>query len=303
MKQRTNKAGLRGHALKRFGAALTLFNLVGRELLGFEESWFSALICILTGILTEIILETIDSKLNKRQNQLLIDPSETFYFLLPAYISCLSLSMLIYAGDLLLPFVFGSVITISSKYIFRTKIAGRNRHFFNPSAFGICVSITILSNTSAAPPYQYLENIGFRGEIILLCFMLFAGSFMNIMFTRRITVVLSWIFGFLCQAVLRSIFLGVDFYSTLLPITGIAFFLFSFYMIPDPGTSPSSSKYQALFGFSTAMVYGILQALDIVYGIFYALIFMGLVRAIIHQIIFLTKTKVEQESKTQMELA
>jgi enediyne biosynthesis protein E5 len=51
-------------------------------------------------------------------------------------------------------------------------------------------------------------------------------------------------------------------------------------MIPDPATTPLDPRRQAAFGFSVAIVYGILQALHIVFGLFYALLAVCAIRGL-----------------------
>ena len=60
----------------------------------------------------------------------------------------------------------------------------------------------------------------------------------------------------------------------------IAFILFTLYMIPDPATTPINAWRQALFGFSVAAVYGILQVLHIVFGLFFALVIVCAIRGV-----------------------
>ena len=54
-------------------------------------------------------------------------------------------------------------------------------------------------------------------------------------------------------------------------MTGVAFILFSYYMISDPATTPFARRSQILFGFAVAGVYGLLVALHVAFGLFFAL--------------------------------
>jgi hypothetical protein len=53
-------------------------------------------------------------------------------------------------------------------------------------------------------------------------------------------------------------------------MTGVAFVLFTNYMITDPGTTPFKGRDQFMFGSSVAMVYGVLMAFNVVYTLFFA---------------------------------
>jgi hypothetical protein len=54
-------------------------------------------------------------------------------------------------------------------------------------------------------------------------------------------------------------------------MTGVAFILYTFYMITDPATTPSGRRDQIAFGLSVAAVYGLLMVTHIVFGLFFAL--------------------------------
>jgi Na+-translocating ferredoxin:NAD+ oxidoreductase RnfD subunit len=52
-------------------------------------------------------------------------------------------------------------------------------------------------------------------------------------------------------------------------------------MIPDPGTTPFDRRNQIIFGASVALIYAIFQQCGIVYGPFYALLAVNLLRGVI----------------------
>jgi hypothetical protein len=54
-------------------------------------------------------------------------------------------------------------------------------------------------------------------------------------------------------------------------MTGLAFVLFTFYMVTDPGTTPSRPRAQLAFGAAVAGTYGVLVSLHVVFGLFFAL--------------------------------
>jgi hypothetical protein len=65
-------------------------------------------------------------------------------------------------------------------------------------------------------------------------------------------------------------------------MTGTAFVLFLNYMVTDPGTTPVRPRHQAAFGASVSVAYGVLMALHIVYGLFFALVIVCLLRGAYH---------------------
>jgi hypothetical protein len=56
--------------------------------------------------------------------------------------------------------------------------------------------------------------------------------------------------------------------------------LFTFYMVTDPGTTPSKPLDQIIFGVSVAFVYGILMAFHVVFGLFFALTIVCSIRGL-----------------------
>ena len=122
-----------------------------------------------------------------------------------------------------------------------------------------------------AQPYQFTENVSGAADWILPLLIVCSGSFLNWRATKRIILVLAWIVGFVGQAYIRSIVSPQAFLSLLAPMTGLAFVLFTFYMISDPVTTPRTCQGQIAFGTSTAAVYGLLSHAGIVFGLFFSL--------------------------------
>jgi len=87
--------------------------------------------------------------------------------------------------------------------------------------------------------------------------------------------------------VVRANLSGTPFFVPLMPMTSAAFIVFTLYMIPDPATTPLKPARQALFGFSVAMVYGILQILHLVFGLFFALVVVCAIRGMSLHVWFL----------------
>lgn len=100
------------------------------------------------------------------------------------------------------------------------------------------------------------------------------------MLTKRIPLIVGWLGGFVIQAVLRHFLWDVAIWSALGPMSGVAFVLFTNYMITDPGTTPSKGRNQFMFGSSVAMVYGLLMLFNVVYTLFFATTIVCAVRGI-----------------------
>jgi enediyne biosynthesis protein E5 len=54
-------------------------------------------------------------------------------------------------------------------------------------------------------------------------------------------------------------------------MSGLAFLLFTFYMVTDPATTPSATRDQVWFGAAVGVAYGALMVAHVVFGLFFAL--------------------------------
>lgn len=266
--------------LRRFAAAITIFNLLGHAWFGFEQSWAQPLVSLATAYSCELFVEWCEARAAGREPRFLGGWRKTLDFLLPAHITGLAVAMLLYASDNLLPVMFGAAVAIASKATFRQTVEGRVRHIFNPSNFGIAITLLLFPWVGIAPPYHFTENLGTAGSWILPAFICCSGSFINYRFTGRLPLVLGWWGGFVLQAVIRSAVFGTPLLAALNPMTGVAFILFSFYMISDPATTPFSARSQVVFGVAVASAYGLLVVAHVAFGLFFALTAVSGARAL-----------------------
>ncbi|HWR83736.1 MAG TPA: RnfABCDGE type electron transport complex subunit D [Candidatus Deferrimicrobium sp.] len=274
---------MRVAALWRFAVAITVFNILGHLIFGFEQSIAQPLVSLAATYSMEIILELISARAQKRPSRLAGGFREIVEFLLPAHITGLAVGMLLYASDTLWPIIFAAAVAIGSKAVFRVIVAGRARHFLNPSNTGIVATLLLFPWVGIAPPYHFSENLTGAGDWVLPGIILASGSFLNARFTRRIPLIVAWVGTFALQAVVRSLAYGTPLQAPLMPLTGVAFVLFTFYMVTDPGTTPSKPRHQIAFGAGVAIVYGLLQTYHVVFGLFFALVAVCAVRgAVLH---------------------
>src|SRR6185436_6799428 len=121
------------------------------------------------------------------------------------HITSVAISMLLYPNARLMPLVFAAAAAIGSKYVFRVEVGGRTRHFFNPSNFGITVTLLSFHWVGIAQPYMFTENIHPTGDWVLPLFLVCLGSFLNTKFTKRIPLILAWLGTFALQAIVRTL--------------------------------------------------------------------------------------------------
>lgn len=271
--------------LRRFAGAITFLNVIGHLWLGFEQAWIAPFVGVGAAYATELVLELVDAWSNGRPVRFLPrrlggKGENPVDFLLSAHISGLAVSMLLYANERLLPIAFAACVAIASKAIFRVKVGERSRHWLNPSNFGIAVTLLCFPWVGIAPPYMFTKNLGPVGDVLLPCVIIVLGTVLNARYTRRLILIAAWVLGFALQGVVRSVWLDQPVVSTWMPMGGMAYLLFTFYMVTDPATTPSSVRGQVAFGLGTAAVYGALMAAHVVFGLFFALVIVCIVRGL-----------------------
>lgn len=278
--EQSNRADRLG-GLRRFAIAITVLNILGHAFFGFEQSFAQPVAALVTAYSVELLLELIDARCNRRAPRFLGGGARKFVeFLLSAHITGLACAMLLYANERLGPVIFASVVAICSKCLLRVPAERGTRHFFNPSNFGITITLLVFSWVSVAPPYQFTENmIGF-GDWVLPAVIVCTGTFLNARFTHRLPLIAAWLGGFVAQAALRSLLFDTPFEAGLVPMTGVAFILYTFYMVTDPATTPGGRREQIAFGLSVAAVYGVLMMNHVVFGLFFALTTVCAVRGL-----------------------
>ena len=265
--------------LRRFAFAITFLNVVGHLYLGFETSWAHPLAALATGYSLELLLEWIDARANGRLPRFRGAGAKGFGdFLLSAHISSLAVSMLLYSNQRLWPVVFATAVAVGSKVIFRVRVGGRLRHPLNPSNLGIATTLMLFPWVGIAPPYQFTENISGIADWIFPLIIICTGTLINTRYTSRLPLLAAWLGGFAFQAVLRHLIFDAALLPALAPMTGLAFLLFSFYMITDPPTTPSTPRAQVAFGLATAGVYFLLVINHIVFGLFFSLVIVCAIR-------------------------
>ncbi|WP_157620830.1 RnfABCDGE type electron transport complex subunit D [Saccharothrix sp. NRRL B-16348] len=268
----------RSAALRRFGLSITALTVLGHTVLGFEQAYLTPVIAVLAGLVTEVVLDSVEATAERRRPRWLGRPGAVVDFLLPAYITGMACAMLLYANDNLLPTVLATVVGVASKYVIRVPVGGRSRHVLNPSNFGIVVVLLAFPWVGIAPPYEFTEGVtGWWGAVVP-ALLLVAGTTVNARLTGKLPLILGWVGGFVAQAVLRWGVTDISLVSALLPLSGTAFILFTNYMITDPGTTPVRPRNQVLFGLATAAVYGVLVQFHVVFGLFFALVIVCVLR-------------------------
>jgi hypothetical protein len=272
--------------LWRFAIAISILNILGHTVLGFEQAWAHPAVALAAAYATELLLESIDAWACRRRPNYLGSARTFVEFLLSAHITGLAVGMLLYPNERFWVIAFAAATAIASKWVFRVAVPVPDcdpavwpvRHYLNPSNFGIATTLLLFPWVGIAPPYQFTENVRGPFDVILPLIIVCTGGLLNTRFTGRVSLILAWLAGFATQAVLRGVLFGEEIPAALSPMTGLAFLLFTFYMVTDPGTTPSHKHAQIVFGASVAATYGALVSCHVAFGLFFALAIVTMAR-------------------------
>ncbi|YCK39902.1 enediyne biosynthesis protein UnbU [Actinomadura sp. ATCC 39365] len=258
-------------SLRRFALSITVLTVLGHAWLGFEQAYLTPIVTVLTAYAVELTLESLEALVSRRRPRFLGSAATFADFLLPAHIAGLASAMLLFAGDRLAPYMLAVAVAIATKYVVRIRVHGRLRHVLNPSNTGITVVLLLFPWVGIAPPYQFTEYTPGLWRWVIPLVILAAGTMLNAKLTGKMPLILGWLGGFVLQAVMRAVLTEVWLPSALLPMSGVAFILYTNYMITDPGSTPVAPRRQVAFGLSVAAAYGVLVAAGVSFGLFFAL--------------------------------
>ncbi len=214
---------------------LVAYVVLGITVLGFNRSPVQVLVAVAAAV-------TLDMGLHRvlRRGPPL--------FPMSAVITGLSLSILInYAHGLAYALV-PVFLAVGSKYVFTF----RGRHLYNPALFGVASSLLLADGmVSESPAYQW------GGTYAVVAFVVTLGLLLFVLRVRRGPLIVSFLVFYFAALALRAWitrwhmpfetwFMGA--------LSSPAFFLFTFFMITDPQTSPDSRRGQVLMAFGIVAV-------------------------------------------------
>lgn len=202
-------------------AVLCTFSVLGRFWLGFDFSWQTALVTILSALFIQHWLFAAQYK--------------------SALISSLSLVLLLRTDTLVLASL-AAVIAIGSKRFIRLH----RRHIFNPSALALVIVTLCFPGAWLAP--------GQWGPMGFSALLLAAAGLLVVTRAQRIDVALAFLVTFTALVVLRGWWLGDPIAIALHQCQNGALIVFAFFMITDPKTTASTAALRMVQGVVVAIV-------------------------------------------------
>ena len=128
-------------ALRNFAISMTVFNILGYAILGFEQPWIFPILAVLIGYTVEIGIEMLTARVQNRPPAYAGHGGWGMYtFLLPTHITALAVNMLLYANDRFAAIAFGVVVAIGQKAILRAPINGKTvsyTHLTLPTIYSV----------------------------------------------------------------------------------------------------------------------------------------------------------------------
>jgi len=268
------------NGLRTSATLATVFTLLGHTLFGFEQAPIHVLTALCTGYACSLLFETLDARVNGRVPGFLGGGwKKVVDWMLSTHMTSITTSFLLYTNEHRWALAFSVAAAIGSKYIFRVRSNGRYIHFLNPSNFGICLSLTLFPWVIIIP-YHFTSHLHGAADVVVPLIIVALGTRLNVLFTKRIPMILTWLGCFAAQALLRALVFGTPLLAGLSIMTGLAFILFTLYMITDPQTSPSSLRGQIAFGASIAASYAVLMMNHVDFALFYAVFVVTVLRGV-----------------------
>jgi len=242
-----------------FAGLLTVYAVLGCTVLTFNRGPAQIAATVAAGCLLDMALHWM-----LRERALVVP--------LSAYISSLSLALLLnFAHDSWLP-LLPVVLTIGSKYLLTYEGA----HVFNPSMCGITLSLLLSGDLiTAAPAYQW------GGGLAMSIFIVTGALAVFVFRIGRTPLILTFLGLYLVQIGIRAwvmrwylppeaLLLGT--------LTSAPFYLFVFFMITDPRTSPPGRRAQVAVAAALVAVDLAFHAVSHLYTFFYAAFTVALAR-------------------------
>lgn len=233
---------------------LLSYLILGMTVLGFNRSPLQVGITIATAAALDMLFHRI-----------LLGGAPLFPF--SGIITGMGLSILInYAHGYWLAAV-PPIFAIASKYL----ITFRGRHVYNPALFGVVACLLLTDGMiSTSPSYQW------GGSYAIVAFVITLALFFFVLRIKRIVLILSFL-GFYSIALLLRAWLTrwhMPMETWVMgALTAPAFYLFTFFMITDPMTSPGSRSGQIIVALGIVVFDFALHLKESLFTLFFAAFF------------------------------
>ncbi len=155
-------------------------------------------------------------------------------------VSAMSLALLLRSNELW-PIALAAVLSIGSKFVLRAS----QRHFFNPSLFGILAVLLLI------PQHVWVSPGQWGREGLLLFFVACAGGVV-LFRALRSDVTFAFLLSFAALLITRAVWLGDPWPIVQNQLSSGTLLIFAFFMISDPKSTPLTRGARIGFAALTA---------------------------------------------------
>ena len=235
----------------RVAAILLSYVVLGITVLGFNRSPVQVGTTVATAVLLDMLLHRVLR-------------GGPHLFPLSAFITGLGLSILVnYAHGPWLAAI-APMFAIGSKYLFTF----RGRHVYNPALFGVVACLVLGGGLiSDSPAYQW------GGSYAIVVFIVTLALFLFVLKINRTALVLSFLLFYAISVLVRAWLTRwhMPMETWLLgAVTSPSLYLFTFFMITDPQTSPPTRRAQVLVALCIVLIDFALHLRETLSTLFYA---------------------------------
>ncbi len=212
-----------------------IFLSYGILILGWEADWQHISISIAGCLLFQYAADSIKAKRP-------LKPHEFDRWGFSVLISAMSLCLLLKTNSWQIS-LLAAFLTVISKYIFRWK----QKHIFNPSAFGI-VACLFFTNDAWLSPGQW-------GSDAIIFFTVITLGTIVVTRVQKLDISLAFLFTFIGLLYWRQVYvLGWPLDHFIHSVSTGSLLLFTFFMISDPRTSPNHPLARILWAVLIAII-------------------------------------------------
>ena len=225
---------------------------------------------LVASVLTALIFDALITYKRKK----------VLFFSLSGFTASLGICFLMFSEHIW-PFVVAAFFTVISKQYIKYK----NKHIFNPNNFGLIITLLFFSDYVATTTGRW-DN----GIILPILFIA-----MGIVITykvKRLDLAFCHIMFFTVFTFIRY-FLNMDqnLMHMFLPMTGPVFYLYTFFHITDPVTTPRTRRGRVVFALIVAFIDAILRHNQVLYSPFYALFIATIIKQLLPNILPIQDSK------------
>jgi enediyne biosynthesis protein E5 len=212
----------------------------------FGKTFSQLLLAFFTVIVADFVINQIFLK-------------KSYSFPLSALTSSTGVGLIVFS-NFYWPFIVLPLLAVLSKRLIKYN----GLHIFNPNNFGIVLGLLLMDSAISTTAGRWVDLPSLRTIVII------GGIYISYR-VKRLTLSVAWLISFSGIALILSYWQNTSAIQALLPALDPLFYIFTFYHITDPITSPTNRWGSILFGFLLGAVDNTLRYFLVVNSMFFSL--------------------------------